>query len=115
MKPPWMDNLISQTMMGMAVGNPKAQAKVMGITEPKSTLGLNDLFAAMRSMTRPKPDVIEEWWVPKGSVFQVNTALGPVWVVHPSTWLDIKYPNRHPCYTLGHAEMRRDKRKYRRK
>lgn len=85
---------MSQTMMGMAARRPQAQALVTGITDSINAVS-----------------VIENWYVPEGQVIKMKGQI----IVHPSTWLDMRYPNRHPYYTLGHAEARRDKRKQNKK
>lgn len=84
-----MDNIIFEVMNGMAIGRSNSHAKIT-------------------QAPNPEPTLIEEWWVPQGQAVKVS---GNIVLIHPSDMLDLRYPNRHPRYTLGHAEVRREQRK----
>lgn len=84
-----MGDMIFDVLNGMAIGNPRAQAKIT-------------------QAPNPEPTLIEEWWVPQGAAYKVK---GNIVLIHPSDMLDLLHPNRHPRYTLGHAEVRREQRK----
>lgn len=87
-----MNNVVFDVMNAMAIGNPNAQAKITQIPDPE-------------------PSLVEDWSIEPGWVYKLD---GRVILIHPSDMLTLRYPNMHPHYTLGHAEARRDKRKYRR-
>lgn len=84
-----MSDMIFEVLNGMAIGDPNAQAKIT-------------------QAPNPRLNIIEEWWVPQGAVYKCD---GNYLLIHPSDMLDLRYPNRHPRYTLGHAEVRREQRK----